>query len=58
MSYEQSNCTRSEENQYVHVLIQVTKQRKWRNIKKRDSRVVFRTLPNIYDGAFLRKYNG
>ena len=58
MSYEQSNCTRSEENQNVHVLIQVTKQRKWRNIKKRDSRVVFRTLPNICDGAFLRKYNG
>ena len=26
--------------------------------KKRGCRAVFRTLPNIYDGAYLRKYNG
>ena len=41
----------------VHIFIQVSKRRKWKNIKKRGCRAVFNTLPNIYDGAFLRKYN-
>ena len=42
----------------VHIFIQVAKQRKWKNIKKRGCRAIFRTLPNIYDEEFLRKYNG
>ena len=37
---------------------QVSKQRKCKNIKKRGYRAVFRTLPIIFDGAFLQKYNG
>ena len=45
-------------NKNVYIFTQVSKQRKWKNIKKRGCRAVFRTLPNIYDGAFLRKYNG
>ena len=45
-------------NKNVYIFPQVSKQRKWKNIKKRGCRVVFRTLLNIYDGAFLRKYNG
>ena len=35
--------------------IQVSKRRKWKNIKKLGCRAVYRTLSNIYDGAFLRK---
>ena len=29
---------------------------KWKNIKKQDCTDIFGTLPYIYDGAFLRKY--
>ena len=43
--------------QNVHIFIQVSKHRNRRNIKKRDCRAVFRTLANICDQAFLRKYN-
>ena len=57
-SHEQISCRLSEEKQNVHTFTQVSKQRKWKNIKKRGCRTVFRTLPNIYDGALLRKYNG
>ena len=32
-------------------------EKKRKNIKKICHRAVFRTLSNIYDGAFLRKYN-
>ena len=32
-------------------------QRKWKSIKKRGCKAVFRTKPNIYDTAFLRKQN-
>ena len=45
-------------NKNVYIFTQVSKQRKWKNIKKPGCRAVFRNLPNIYDGAFLRKYNG
>ena len=45
-------------NKNVYIFTQVSKQRKWKNIKKRGCRAVFRTLPNIYDGAFQRKFNG
>ena len=45
-------------NKIVYIFTQVSKQRKWKNIKERGCRAVFRTLPNTYDGAFLRKYNG
>ena len=55
---EQSSCTLSKEKQKIHIFIQVFKRRKWKNIKKRGCRAAFGTLPNIYDGAFLRKYNG
>ena len=58
MSHEQSNCTFLEEKQNVHIFIQLAKQRKWKNIKKRSSRAIFRTLPNIYYGPFLRKCKG
>ena len=58
MPHEQSSCTLSEEKKNIRIFIQVAKQRKWKNIKKRDCRAVFRTLPYIYDGMFLRKYNG
>ena len=40
-----------------HIFIQVSKQRNGKNIKKRGCRAIFRPLPNIYDGAFLQKYN-
>ena len=42
MSHEQSNCTFLEEKQNVHIFIQLAKQRKWKNIKIRSSRVIFR----------------
>ena len=58
MSHEQSNCTFLEEKQNVHIFIQLAKQRKWKNIKKRSSGAIFTTLPNIYDVAFLREYKG
>ena len=58
MSHEQSNCTFLEEKQNVHIFIQLAKQRKWKNIKKRSSRAIFRTLPKIYYGPFLRKCKG
>ena len=45
-------------NKNVYIFTQVSKQRKWKNIKKRGCIAVFRTLPNIYDGAFLQKYHG
>ena len=45
-------------NKNVYIFTQVSKQRKWKNIKKQGCRAVFRTLPNIYDRVFLRKYNG
>ena len=35
MSHEQSSCTFSEEKQNVYIFIQVSKQRKRENIKKR-----------------------
>ena len=57
-SHELSSRRLSEEKQYAHIFTQVFKQRKWKNIKKRGCRVAFRTLPNIYNGAFLQKYNG
>ena len=41
----------------VHIFIQVSKQRNWKNIKKRGCRAVLGPLPNIYDGVFLRKYD-
>ena len=55
-SREQSSCL-LEEKQNVYIFIQVSKQIKWKNIKKRGCKAVFRTLPNIFDGAFLGKYN-
>ena len=54
---EQSSCTLSEEKQNVHIFIQVSRRREWKNIKKRGCRAVFKVLLNIYDGAFLRKCN-
>ena len=41
----------------VYINSQVSKQRNKKNIKKRGCTAVFRILPNIYDGAFLREYN-
>ena len=41
------------EKTHTYIFIQVSKQRKRKNIKKRVCRVVFRTMQNIYDGAFL-----
>ena len=38
------------------IFIKVSKQRKQKNLKKRGCRDIYRTLPNIYDAAFLRKY--
>ena len=55
-SREQSSCL-LEEKQNVYIFIQVSKQIKWKNIKKRVCKAVFRTFPNIFDGAFLGKYN-
>ena len=40
-----------------YILTQVSKQRRWKNIKKRGCRAVFRTLPTIYHGALQQKYN-
>ena len=57
-SHEQSSSTLSEEKQDVHIFILVSKQRKWKNIKKRGYRALFRNLPNIYGGALLQIYNG
>ena len=45
-------------NKNVYIFTQVSKQRTWKNNKKPGCRAVFRNLPNIYDGAFLQKYNG
>ena len=42
--------------QTSRIFIKVSKQRKWKNLKKLDYRDIFRTLPNIYDAAFPRKY--
>ena len=56
-SHELSSCRLSEEKQYAHIFTQVSKQRKWKNIKKRGCRAAFRTLPNIYNVAFLQKCN-
>ena len=33
LSHEQSSCTLSEKKQNVDIFIQVSKQRKWKNIK-------------------------
>ena len=41
-----------------YILTQVSKQRRWKNIKKRGCRAVFRTSPNIYEGVFLQRCNG
>ena len=57
-SHEQISCRLTEEKQNINIFTQVSKQRKWKNIKKRGCRAIFRTLPNIYNGAFLQKYNG
>ena len=57
-SHELTSCRLSEEKPNAHIFTQVPKQRKWKNIKKRGCRAAFRTLPNIYNGAFLQKYNG
>ena len=38
MSHEQSSCTFSEEKRNVYIFIQVSKQRKRENIKKRGCR--------------------
>ena len=35
--------------------IQVSKQRKWKNIKKLGCRASYRTLSNIFDGTFSAK---
>ena len=62
MSHEQISCRLPEEKQkclYIHSSIKRKKVKK--NIKKRGRRAAFRSLPNItniYDGVFLRKYNG
>ena len=45
-------------NRNIYTFTQLSKQKRWKNIKKRGCRAVFRTLPNICDGAFVRKYNG
>ena len=66
MSYNISNlrhvskvATRFDNNNKMFMsFIQVSKRRKWKNIKKLGCRAVYRTLSNIYDGAFLRKYCG
>ena len=42
------------EKQSVYRNSQVSKQKK-KNIEKRGCTAVFRILPNIYDGAFLRE---
>ena len=42
--------------QTSRIFIKVSKQRKWKNLKKRGCRNIFRTLPNIYDGEFLQRY--
>ena len=63
MSYNISNlrhvskvATRFDNNNKMFMsFIQVSKRRKWKNIKKLGCRAVYRTLSNIYDGAFLRK---
>ena len=52
------SCRLLDEKQDVHIFTQVSKQRKWKNIKKRDCRAVFRTLSNICNGPFLQNYNG
>ena len=39
-SHEQISCRLSEEKQNVHTFTQVSKQRKWKNIKKRGCRTV------------------
>ena len=57
-SHELISCRLSEEKQNAHILTQVSKLRKWKNIKKRSCRAAFRTLPNIYNRAFLQKCNG
>ena len=48
-SREQNSCTLSAEKLNVHIFVQASKRRKWKSIKKRGSRAVFRTLPNIYN---------
>ena len=66
MSYNISNlrhvskvAARFDNNNKMFIsFIQVSKRRKWKNIKKLGYRAVYRTLSNIFDGAFLRKYNG
>ena len=51
-----SSCTLLEEKQNVHIFIQVAKQRKWKNNEETQGcRVVFRTLPNIYNGVFQHR---
>ena len=57
-SHEQISCRLTEEKQNINIFTQVSKQRKWKNIKKRGCRGIFRTLPNIYNRAFLQKHNG
>ena len=47
--------TLSEEKQSVHMFIQVSKRRKWINIKQRGCRIVRKTLPNIITGLFLHQ---
>ena len=65
MSHEQISCRLPEEKQkclYIHSSIKRKKvKKKKKKQKKRGCRAVFRSLPNItniYDGVFLRKYNG
>ena len=54
MSIEQSSCILSEEKQNVYFLHSSIQTKKVEKYRKPDCRAVFRTLSNIYDGAFLQ----
>ena len=54
MSYEQSNCTLSQEKENAHMFVHSIIQTKKVKYEKLRWRVVFRTLSNFYDAAFLR----
>ena len=52
-AHEESSCTFPQEKQKVYIFIQVSKQRKWKNIKKQGCIGEFRILQSIYNGASL-----
>ena len=58
MSYEQGNCTLSQEKENVHMFVHSSIQTKKVEYERLRWRAMFRTLSNIYDGAFLRKHQG